>query len=192
MTNNPISDALALRATASGFDAQRGKLPVPGDPHRSPDSFTVARQISELGKLITDLADEVLHRSAEQNRESSTAPAITGFTAALRPAGQAASALGTVARQLSFLDQTEHLSSKPDIRDAREAVEQVIGTALRTANVTLREAADALYVASATVLPPSVRIQAARSRSAGPVSAPGPLPPASPTPAPPNRIARSR
>ncbi|MDW4911684.1 hypothetical protein RB628_41950, partial [Streptomyces sp. ADMS] len=26
--NTPISDALALRATASAFDAQRGKLPV--------------------------------------------------------------------------------------------------------------------------------------------------------------------
>ncbi|WP_330433876.1 hypothetical protein OIC43_03535 [Streptomyces sp. NBC_00825] len=56
MINNPIAEAMALRATASGFDAQRGRLPVPGDPHRSPDSVTIARQISELGKPITESA----------------------------------------------------------------------------------------------------------------------------------------
>ena len=37
----------------TAFDAQRGKLPVLGDPHRSPDVVAVSRQISELGKLIT-------------------------------------------------------------------------------------------------------------------------------------------
>ncbi|MEW1996995.1 hypothetical protein [Streptomyces coelicoflavus] len=46
------SEALALRTTASGFDAVRGKLPVAGDPHRSPGSVTVARRLSELGTLI--------------------------------------------------------------------------------------------------------------------------------------------
>ncbi|MGW9131974.1 hypothetical protein [Streptomyces sp. NPDC055681] len=54
MDNTPISDALALRATATAFDTQRGKLPVPADPHRSPDAVAVARQISEFGELITD------------------------------------------------------------------------------------------------------------------------------------------
>jgi hypothetical protein len=192
LINNSISDALALRATASGFDAQRGKLPVPGDPHRSPNGVTVARQISELGKLIADLADEVLHRAAEQNREGRTVQAITSFAAAVRPAGEAAAALGAVAHQLSYLEQTEHLRDQPDARDAREAAVQVIGAALRTADVTLREAADSLHVASTTASPPSVRLQVARSRSTSPVSAPGPLPPAGPTAAPPDRITWSR
>ncbi|MGW7710963.1 hypothetical protein [Streptomyces sp. NPDC054771] len=181
MIDNLISDATALRATASGFDALRGKLPVPGDPHRSPDSVTVARQISELGKLITDLADEVLHRAAEHNREGRTAPAITAFAAAVRPAGEAASALGAAARRLSVLDEIEHLYDM-----------LVVGNALGMADEALRRTADSLRAASAAVSPPPVRAQAARSRSTSPVSAPGPLPPAGPTPASPDRIARSR
>ncbi|WP_329614145.1 hypothetical protein OG244_13765 [Streptomyces brevispora] len=40
---------------ASAFDAQRGKLPVAGNYRRSPGIVAVARQISELGELITDL-----------------------------------------------------------------------------------------------------------------------------------------
>ncbi|MFM9706532.1 hypothetical protein [Streptomyces galilaeus] len=92
MDNTPISDALALRATASAFDAQRGKLPVPGDPHRSPDAVAVALQISELGKLIADLGDEVLFRAAGQDQAPRTARVITSFAAAVEPAGEAASA----------------------------------------------------------------------------------------------------
>ncbi|GHI94153.1 hypothetical protein [Streptomyces olivaceus] len=52
MFDTSSSDALALRATALGFDAVRGKLPVAGDPHRSLDSVTVVRQLSELSTLI--------------------------------------------------------------------------------------------------------------------------------------------
>jgi hypothetical protein len=81
--NTPLSDALALRATAFAFDAQRGKLPVPGDPHRSPDVVAVARQISELGKLVTDLGDEVLFRAADQGQAPHTARVITDFAAAV-------------------------------------------------------------------------------------------------------------
>ncbi|MFD5675827.1 hypothetical protein [Streptomyces sp. NPDC127040] len=194
MNSNPLSDALAMRATASAFDAQRGKLPVPGDPHRSPDRVAVARQISELGKMITDLGDEVLFRAADQDREGHTARIITSFAAAVRPAGEAASALGAVAHQLSFLDQTEHLRDQPDARDAREAAVRVMDDALGTADVALREAADSLHAASATVSPPSVRFQAARSRSTTAAPAPGPLPPdgALEAAAPQDRIARSR
>ncbi|WP_399890726.1 hypothetical protein ACGH7X_30115 [Streptomyces sp. BBFR51] len=52
MFDTSSSDALALRTTASGFDAVRGKLPVAGDPRRSLASVTVARQLSGLGTLI--------------------------------------------------------------------------------------------------------------------------------------------
>ncbi|MFJ5105116.1 hypothetical protein [Streptomyces sp. NPDC088554] len=121
MNNTPVSDALALRATASAFDAQRGKLPIPGDPHRSPDSAAVARQISELGTLISNLGDEVLFRVVDQDQEAHTARVITSFAAAVGPASEAASALGAVAHQLSFLNQTEHLRDQPDAMDAREA-----------------------------------------------------------------------
>ncbi|MET8412053.1 hypothetical protein ABZV34_28790 [Streptomyces sp. NPDC005195] len=177
MDNTPISDALALRATASAFDAQRGKLPVPGDPHRSPDAVAVARQISELGKLITDLGDEVLFRAAGQDQAPHTARVITNFAAAVEPAGEAASALGGVAHQLAFLNQTERLRDQPDARDAREAAERVMEKALATADSALHDAANSLHSASSTVPAPSVRLQAARSRSTTAMPAPGPPPP---------------
>ncbi|MFJ7096771.1 hypothetical protein ACIQWL_42145 [Streptomyces mirabilis] len=189
---NNTSDALALRATASVFDAQRGKLPVPTDPHRSPDSVAVARQISELGKLITDLGDEVLFRTADQDREVHTARVITSFAAAVGPAGEAASALGAVAHQLSFLDQTEHLRDQPDARNAREAATRVIDDALGMANTALRAAVDSLHAASATVSPPSVRLHAAHSRSTTAAPAAAPPPAGAPAAAPPDRLTRSR
>jgi hypothetical protein len=193
VNSTPVSDALALRAAASAFDAQRGKLPVPTDPHRSPDTVAVARQISELGKLITDLGDELLFRAADQDREVHTARVITSFAAAVGPAGEAASALGAVAHQLSFLDQTEHLRDQPDARDAREAATQVMDDALGMANTALREATDSLHAASATVSPPSVRLHAARSRSTTAAPAAAPPPAGAPAAAaPPDRITRSR
>lgn len=173
MNSTPSSDIRALRATASAFDAQRGKLPVLGDPHRSPDVVDVARQISALGELITDLGNEVRF-SASQEPEAHTARVVTGFAATVRPAGQAASALGEVAGQLSFLDRTEHLRDQPDADDAREAAVQVIDDSLNTADTALREAADSLRAASATVSPPSVQPRAALSRSA---AAPSDSPP---------------
>ncbi|RPK48696.1 hypothetical protein EES39_09230 [Streptomyces sp. ADI92-24] len=193
MNNTPVSDALALQATASAFDAQRGKLPVPGDPHRSPNSVAVARQISELGTLISSLGDEVLFRVADKDQEAHSARVITSFAAAVGPAGEAASALGAEAHQLSFLNQTEHLRDQPDARDAREAAARVTDDALSMANTALREAADSLHAASATVSPPSARLQAARSRSttAAPASAsPPPTVPGAAAPA--DRIARGR
>ncbi|GAA3168097.1 MULTISPECIES: hypothetical protein [Streptomyces] len=72
MNNTRVTDALALRATASAFDAQRAKLPIEGDPHRSPDGVSVARQISELGKLITNLGNDVLFRTADHGQEAHT------------------------------------------------------------------------------------------------------------------------
>lgn len=181
MDNIPISDALALRATASAFDAQRGKLPVPADPHRSPDAVAVARQISELGKLITDLGDEILFRAASQDQAPHTARMITNFAAAVEPAGEAASALGAVAHQLAFLNQTESLRDQPDARDAREAAVRVMEDALATADAALHDGANSLHSASATVSPPSVRLQAARSRSTTATPAPGPPPPGTTT-----------
>lgn len=177
MDNTPISDALALRATASAVDAQRGKLPVPGDPHRSPDVVAVARRISELGKLITDLGDEVLFRAAGQDQAPHTARAIANFAAAVEPAGEAASALGAVAHQLAFLNRTEGLRDQPDARDAREAAVRVMEDALATADAALHDGANSLHSASATVSPPSVRLQAARSRSTTATPALGSPPP---------------
>ncbi|MFD3836739.1 hypothetical protein ACFWWC_10820 [Streptomyces sp. NPDC058642] len=194
MDNTPISDALALRATASAFDAQRGKLPVPGDPHRSPDAVAVVRQISELGKLITDLGDEVLFRAADQDQAPHTARVITSFAAAVEPAGEAASALGAVAHQLAFLDQTASLRDQPDARDARKAAVQVMADALATADAALHDGANSLHSASATVSPPSFRLQAARSRSTTTASAPGSPPPGVTTAvaAPSDRLVRGR
>ncbi|WP_405988382.1 hypothetical protein [Streptomyces sp. NBC_00986] len=193
MNNTPLSDALALRAAASAFDAQRGKLPVPGDLHRSPDNVAIARQISELGELITNLGDEVLFRAADQDRETHSARAIAGFAAALEPAGRAASALGSMAHQLSFLDQTEHLRDQPDARDAREAATLVLSDALDMADTALREAADSLHVASAMVSPPNLRLKAARSRTTSTVPTPGSPPAAPPSAATPaDRTARGR
>ncbi|MFD9503431.1 hypothetical protein [Streptomyces sp. NPDC060035] len=192
MNSTPSSDIRAMRATASAFDAQRRKLPVPGNHRRSLD--VVARQISELGELITDLGNEILFRDAAQDHEVHTARVITSFASAVRPVGEAASALGAVAHQLSFLDQTEHLRDQPGAQDAREAAMRVMDDALGTADTALRDAADSLHTASATVSPPSVRLRAARSRSTTTTTAPRPTPPAG-TPAAaasPGRILRSR
>ncbi|GHD48797.1 hypothetical protein GCM10010317_026760 [Streptomyces mirabilis] len=109
------------------------------------------------------------------------------------PADEAASALGAVAHQLSFLDQSEHLRDQPDTRDAREAATRVMDDALGMTDTALREAAYSLHAASATVSPPSVRLHAARSRSA--TAAPAAAPPpsgASAAAVPPDRITRSR
>ncbi|WP_405746728.1 hypothetical protein OG422_27375 [Streptomyces sp. NBC_01525] len=84
MNDTRVTDALALRAMASAFDAQRGKLPVEGDPHRSPDGVAIARQISELGKLISDLGNDVLFRTADHGREARTLRVIDGFAGAVR------------------------------------------------------------------------------------------------------------
>lgn len=194
MDNTPLSDALALRATASAFDAQRGKLPVPGDPHRSPDVVAVARQISELGKLVTALGDEVLFRAADQNQAPHTARVITNFAAAVEPAGEAASALGAVAHQLAFLNQSESLRDQPDARDAREAAVRVMEEALAThaARHCTTEPTPVRRIGNG--LSPSARLQAARSRSATTARSPGPPPPNVTTApaAPSDRITRGR
>ncbi|WP_181010930.1 hypothetical protein [Streptomyces sp. SM13] len=178
-----------MRATASALNAERGKLPVLGDRHRSPDVAAVARQISELGELITDLGNEVLFRAAAQHHEVHTARVITGFASAVHPVGEAASALGAVAHQLSFLDRTEYLRDQPDARDAREAAVRVMDDALGTADTALREAADSLHAASATVSPPSVRLRAARSRST--TAVPSPIPPPTTAPAGADQLSRN-
>ncbi|WP_371602248.1 hypothetical protein OG345_04970 [Streptomyces sp. NBC_01220] len=193
MNSTPSSDVRAMRATASALDGQRSKLPVLADASRSPDVVGIAKQIAELGELITDLGNEVLFSTAGQDREAHTARVISGFAAAVQPTGEAASALGEVAHQLFFLDRTEHLRDQPDADDAREAAVRVINESIRTADTTLREAAGSLRAASATVSPPSVRLRAALSRST--TAAPSPAPPpftAQTGPAPANQIARSR
>ncbi|MEU6815526.1 hypothetical protein [Streptomyces sp. NPDC046860] len=194
--NTPISDALALRATSSAFDAQRGKLPVPGDLHRSPDTVAVAvaRQIFELGKLIIDLGDEVLFRAADQDQAPHTARVITSFAAAVEPASEAASVLGAVAHQLAFLNRTKRLRDEPDTREARGPAIRVMGDAVATADAALHDGANSLHAASATVPSPSVRLQAARSRSTTAAPAPGSPPPGVTTAVAPSsdRIARGR
>ncbi|MFD4337884.1 hypothetical protein ACFWPP_11925 [Streptomyces anulatus] len=192
MTDISSSDALALRATASGFDAVRGKLSVARDRDRPLDSVTVARQLSALGTLLTELADEVLFRAAEQRRDGHTAPAIMGFAAAVVPACQAASALGAVAHQLSARDQAGHLGDEPGAQDACDVDRLVMGNALGMANKALRETSEGLRAAAAAISPSSARTDAARSRST--TAAPSPSPP-SPTvspAAPPGRTGRGR
>lgn len=193
MNNTPLADARALRATASALDAQRNNLPVPGDPHRSADTVAVARQITQLGTLITTLGDQVLFRANAETQTPHSTKVITSFAAAVGPVGQAASALGSVARQLSFLEQTEHLRDRPDIRGERDRATLVIGNALGMADIALRDAADSLHAASAAVSPPSVRLQSARTRSTTAAPSPAPSPSVAPAAAAtPNRITRSR
>ncbi|MEU0112814.1 hypothetical protein ABZ137_03570 [Streptomyces bobili] len=138
-----------------------------------------------------DLGNEVLFRAADQDQAPHTARVITSFAAAVEPAGEAASALGAVAHQLAFLNQTESLRDQPDARDAREAAVRVMEEALATADAALRDGANSLHSASATVSPPSVRLQAARSRS---TPAPRSPPPDATTAvaAPSDRLARGR
>lgn len=88
MNTTPVSDARALRTAAENFDALRGKLPFPGDPHRGPDSVSVAKQISELGKRITALGDEILIRTVSPDLDAHTARVISDFAAAVEPAGR--------------------------------------------------------------------------------------------------------
>ncbi|MFG2504620.1 hypothetical protein ACGFOW_03850 [Streptomyces rubiginosohelvolus] len=188
MNTTPVSDARALRAAAENFDALRGKLPIPGDPLRGPDSVTVAKQISELGKRITALGDEILFRTASPDLDDHTARVVMGFTVAVEPAGEVASALGSVAHQLSFLERTEHLRDQPDAMDAREAATLVIGDALGLADASLRDASYSLYAAAAAASPPSRQLRAARSRS----TTAAPLPAAAPSNVPPAATASSR
>lgn len=194
MNNPSLADARALRATASACDAQRNKLPVPGAPHRSPDSVSVARQIAEFGKLITDLGTELFLRTASQGQDLPAAQVITGFASAVAPLGEAASALGEAAHQFAFLDQTKHLREQADARDAREAAVRVTNYALNAADTALREAAGTLHAAATTVSSSPARLRAARHRSMTAVPTPGPLPIASApaTATPPGRITRSR
>lgn len=165
MANTPTTDALALRDMASSFDAQRGKLPVLGDAHRSPEPTAVCRLIAELGELITQLSDEVLARVTAPDRAPHSDRVITAFASAVEPAGEAVTALGAVNHQLAFLAQTEPSHDHPWVREARESAVHVIEDALATANNALHDAATWLHAAATTHSPPSVRLRAALSRS---------------------------
>lgn len=160
-----LSDALALRATAAAFDAQRGKLPILGDQYRSPDVATLSRQITELGSLISDLGNQMLLRAAEPGHASRTDRVVNVLAEAVDPASRAASQLGRAAHELAFLTQTEQLRHQPDAADAREAATCAVEEALESAGAALYEAATALHTASAAVSPPSGRLRAARSRT---------------------------
>ncbi|WP_030745778.1 hypothetical protein [Streptomyces griseus] len=193
MTDTSVSDALALRASALGFDALRDNLPSTDPHHPSPDAVTIARRLTELSALITDLADEVLLRSAEHSLEERSAPATVGFAAAIRPACEAASALEAVALRLSVLDQEEHLHGPLGAKDRRAAERPLLDSALGIARGTLRETAKSLHVAAATVSLLSLRTQAALLRSVAAASPPRSLPPAAVSAAAPqNRMTRGR
>lgn len=181
MSNTAIADALALRTMASSLDAHRGKLPVLGDRHRSPEPIQVSRQISQLGKLITELGDEVLFRVAEPNQPPHSARAAAAFAQATNGVGQAAAALGTVNQELLFLKETDHIREQPDAKDAREAAVRCLEDALGLAGGELEEAANCLHAASSTISPPSVRLQAALRRSPVSTATGGPPIPAANT-----------
>ncbi|MFJ6101879.1 hypothetical protein ACIQHY_12870 [Streptomyces sp. NPDC092359] len=114
------------------------------------------------------MGDEALFRTVNEEAGARAAPAASGFSAAVRYAGEATAALGEVAQQLTFLEQTEHLHDRPDARDAREAAGRVIEDRLETAGTALWEAADSLHAASTTVSPPSSRLRAALTRTTNP------------------------
>ncbi|MFE4826754.1 hypothetical protein [Streptomyces sp. NPDC056672] len=195
MIKTPTADALNLRDIASSFDAQRGKLPVLGDPHRTPEPTAVCRRVVELGELIVQLSDEVLARVTDQDRAPHGDRVITAFASAIEPAGDAVAALGVVNHQLAFLAQTEPSHDQADVRDAREASVNVLEDALALADEALHEAATRLHAASTTLLPPSAQLRAALSRSHGAAdTAPSPEPAAktAPTTAGPPTAVRGR
>ncbi|MGW3557607.1 hypothetical protein ACWDNT_09585 [Streptomyces sp. NPDC000963] len=153
----------------------RAKLPDTGDPDRPLDNVTIAFQLSHLGTLLTELADEVLHRAAERNRQGRTAPAVMGFAAAVQPACRAASALGAVAHQLSARDQAGRLGDELGAQDSGDVDRLVIGDALVVADQALRETSEGLRAAAEAI-------------------SPSPAPPSSTVPptAPPGRNSRGR
>ncbi|MFF4453802.1 hypothetical protein [Streptomyces goshikiensis] len=192
MTDTSSSDALALRSMASHFDAVRGELPVAGDPDRPLDSVTLLCQLSTVGALLTELADEVLFRATEQGRVGHTAPAIVGFAAAVRPTCEAASALAAVAHQLCARNQPGHLGDEPGAQDASWVDRLVMGNALGMAAKALRETSEGLHAAASAISPSSARADAARSRSTTAAPSPTPPSPTVPPEAPPGRNSRGR
>jgi hypothetical protein len=184
------SPAHALRAAAFAFDAQRGKLPVAGDPHRSPELTFVSRQIAELSKLVTDLTDEVASRAARDSTAPGDTRVATAFAAALEPAGQAIAALGTVSHQLAFADHTWSRRHEPDVHEVHEQIPDVIQDALAEADTALQDAATALH--SAAIAQPTLRLKAALSRTAAAVANPSRLPTTGPAPANPRAAAATR
>lgn len=186
----PSPGAPALRATASSIDALRDNLTVPEDPLNSLDSHTIADQLSELGALISDMADQVLIRTVDRKRSGGPAPALAGFAAAVRPACDAASALAYAAHRFSDLEQAGQQHNESG---ALEYDRLVMGNALAMADKALSAATDSLRDAAATHSPEAARTEAARNRStaATPSSSP-PLPAAAPPAVPPSRIAQGR
>ncbi|MBV1949165.1 MULTISPECIES: hypothetical protein [unclassified Streptomyces] len=182
-------DASALRATASNFDALRDNLPVAGDPHSPLDSHTIASELSELCGLINYMADEVLFRIVDRKRSGDPAPAIAGFAAAVRPACEAATALASVAHQLSNLEQA---GQPHDESEAADYDTPVVHNALTVTHQALRATADSLRDAAAPPSPEAARTQAARSRSTAEAASPSPSPAAAPPAAPPARPTRGR
>ncbi|MFE6719397.1 hypothetical protein ACFVDU_17685 [Streptomyces albidoflavus] len=187
MINNSSSDAQAFRVMASRIDAIRETTPVTGDPLRRPDTVTVAGQLRELGTVITDLADAVLHRADGQHADGL---AVMGFAAAVRPACNAASALGVAAHHLTLLETARHPFEDPS---AQEHDSRVVGKALVMADKSLRGTASCLHAASTAVAPASDRAQVARSRSTTPAPSSSVATPTAPTSAfPLGRTARGR
>lgn len=186
MDATAISEALALHSMARSFDAQRGKLPHPVDPHDPSDLAAAARQLSQLGALITDLGDEVLFRAVEQDQSPHIGSAINGFASAIRPAGDAVYELSRITRAYAHLAQTEQQHEDPVTAKTREDARKTIEGTLRRFDTALSQAVSSLDSASANISPPSARMRAARSRSTTtPTSAPSPpSPPTTAIPAP--------
>lgn len=195
MDHTPITSALALNAMAVAFDAQRGKLPKADELQCTHGLVTVARQITELARSTDELADEVIFRSVEPNQTPDLGRANGGLAEAITPASAATTAVGSVARQLAFLNRTEHLPDQPDAADARAAAHRVIEDALKGADAAPRKTTRVLTTASETTSPPPNLLQAAaQSRSASRPTAPeASAPTTTPKPqTPPGRPARGR
>ncbi|WP_269858011.1 hypothetical protein [Streptomyces sp. RPT161] len=186
------SPAHALRAAAFAFDAQRGKLPVAGDPHRSPEPTFVSRQIAELSTLVTDLSEEVASRAVHDSTAPADARVATAFAAALEPAGQAIAALGTVSHQLAFVDHTWARRHEPGVRDVHGRIPHVIEDALSEAHTALQDASTALHSAATLIAQPTLRLKAALSRTTTAIAKPSTVRTAGPAPAAPLAAAATR
>jgi hypothetical protein len=165
MDATPIGEALALHSMARSFSAERGKLPQPADPHSPSDLATVARQLSQIGALITDLGDEVLFRANERDQAHHIGSAIKGFASAIRPASDAVYELSRMTRAYTHLDQTERQRDDPATAKTHEAARKTIECARTHADNALSQAASSLHSSAADISPPSARMRAARSRS---------------------------
>lgn len=180
---SPAAEALALRVMATAFDALRDHLPSPDPPDRNPDLITISHLVSDFGRTVSDLSDEVLFRAANDNPSDAQQRAMRGFGATMPRAGRALDALATVYQELVFLHWAGHQAPNANLRDGQQDARRVIREQFCEAHDALCDAATGLRLTADRISSPTPRCQAAHIRSPQRAATAGTPPPALP-PAP--------